>query len=57
MPNPTTPGYEDVFLAVLSMDTYMRDSSNSIANLANLKDQTALGNATIRRDSASAQGR
>ncbi|TMK42456.1 MAG: hypothetical protein E6G70_24570, partial [Alphaproteobacteria bacterium] len=53
MPDPTTPGYEDVFLAVLSMDTYMRDSSDSIANLSNLKDQSALGNATIERDSTS----
>jgi hypothetical protein len=36
MPDPTTPGYEDVFLAVLSMDAYMRDSDNLIVGLSNL---------------------
>jgi hypothetical protein len=36
MPDPTTPGYEDVFLAVLSMDTCMRDSNDLERGLSKL---------------------
>jgi hypothetical protein len=56
MPDTTTPGYEDVFLAVLAMDAYLRDSNDLKLGLSKLASVSQLGNATLGTNSLTSFG-